>query len=150
MRRLDYVRRIWITELNTIIEKINQIIDKLNQEIEIEEVVISKEVKDFKFFNWEEVALPYHAQYTLGKVEDATKAFSNYTLSYKEMKNINDLLLAGKIVSLIIDVTEGVTEKEKKQEAMFEVIKTIPIDIEIKNPPKKKRGRKPKKKTSWN
>ena len=147
MKRLDYVRRIWITELNTIIEKINQIIDKLNQEIEIEEVNISREVKDFKFFNWEEVALPYHAQYTLSKMEDATKAFSNYTLSYKEMKNINDLLLAGKIVSLIIDVTEAITEKEKKQEIIFEKVETIALDKSTK--PKSKRGRKPKKKTSW-
>lgn len=144
MQKLDYIRRApWISDINRVIDAVNALIDKVNATVEIEEVVIEREVKDFKFFNWEEVTLPYHAQHTLGKVEDATKVFAKYTLSYKEMKHINDLIIQGKIVSLVVNVTEEVTEKEKKQEAIFETIPT-----EIVTPPKKKKGRK--KKTSWN
>lgn len=148
MYKLNFIRRQpWIGDYNLLVETINKLIDKINTKVELEEVNISREVKDFKFFNWEEVELPYHAQYTLGRVEDATKVFANYTLSYKEMKQINDLILQGKIISLIIDVTEEVTEKEKKQEVIFETVESINLDEPIKV--KKKRGRKPKKKSSW-
>lgn len=43
-----------------------------------------------------------------------------------------------------INVTEKITEKEKKQEVIFETIEATPVEEK----PKKKRGRK--KKTSWN
>lgn len=147
MKKLDYVRRIWITEFNTLIEAVNALIDKVNTKIEIEEVVIERVTKDFNFFNWEEVKLPYKWEHTITDVEDAQKVFGKYAFSYKEMKQINDLILHGKIVSLIVNVTEEVTEKDKKQEVMFDKVETI----DFKNPVKVKwkRGR-PKKKTSWN
>ena len=147
MHKLDYIRRApWISDINRIVDAVNALIDKVNATVEIEEVVVEREVKDFKFFNNEEVQLPYNAQHTLSKAEDAQKVFAKYTLSYKEMKHINDLILQGKVVSLVINVTEEVTEKEKKQEAIFETIETVSIADTDK--PKKKRGRK--KKTSWN
>ena len=140
MHKLDYIRRQpWIGDFNTLVDTVNQIIDRLNRKIEIEEVVISKEVKDFKFFNWEETSLPYHAVHTLSNTEDASKIFKLYALTYKEMNNITGSIEKGNIVSLVVDVTEEVTEKEKKQEAIFETIETMPT--------KKKGGRK--KKNSW-
>lgn len=146
MKKLDYVRRIWITEFNTLIEAVNALIDKVNTKVEIEEVTIERQVKDFNFFNWEEVNLPYKWEHTITDVEDAQKVFGKYAFSYKEMKQINDLILHGKIVSLIVNVTEEVTEKDKKQEAMFDKVETIDFEKPVKV--KWKRGRK--KKTSWN
>lgn len=113
IKKVDYTRRLTINEFNTLIEKVNEIIDKLNQKIEIEEVSISREVKDFKFFNWEEVKLPYVAQYTITSTDEASKVFEQYAFSYKELKSINDLIIQGKVVALTINVTEEITEKDK-------------------------------------
>lgn len=135
-----------MTEFNTLIERVNQIIDKLNEKIEIEEVIISREVKDFKFFNWEEHKLPYHTIHTLTSVDDVTSIFDKYAFSYKEMKQLNDLISSGKIISLVIDVTEEITEKEEKQEVVFETVETVDLSKPIKA--KKKRGRPKKKKSS--
>ena len=146
LRKLDYVRRPpSLTEFNTLVERVNEIIDKLNAKIEIEEITISRKVKDFKFFNGEEQSLPYHTTHTISSVEDASKIFSIYALSYKEMKQINDLLSEWKIVSLIIDVTEEVTEKEEKQEIIFKKVESIPVK-EIEKP--KGKGKKGSKKKS--
>lgn len=145
--KLPYIRRPpSLTEFNSLIEKVNEIIDKLNTKIEIEEVAISREVKDFAFFKGEETKLPYHAEYTITSNEDAAKIFELYNFSYKEIKQINDTIIRGNYISLTIDVVEEVTEKDKKQEAVFETVEAISLD-EIPQP-KKKRWRK--KKTSWN
>ena len=94
IRKLDYVRRPpSLTEFNTLIERVNEIIDKLNAKIEIEEVTISRKVKDFKFFNGEEQSLPYHTTHTISCMEDASKIFNTYTLTFKEMNQINAFLL---------------------------------------------------------
>lgn len=149
IRKIDYVRRPpSLTEFNGLIEKVNEIIDKLNTKIEIEEVTISRQVKDFTFFKGEETKLPYHIEYTITSNEDATKVFELYNFSYKEIKQINDIIIKWNIVTLTVDVTEEITEKEKKQEATFEKVETLDLDKPIKA--KWKRGRKPKKKTSWN
>lgn len=149
IRKIDYVRRPpSLTEFNGLIEKVNEIIDKLNTKIEIEEVAISRQVKDFTFFKGEETKLPYHIEYTITSNEDATKVFELYNFSYKEIKQINDIIIKWNIVTLTVDVTEEITEKEKKQEATFEKVETLDLDKPIKA--KWKRGRKPKKKTSWN
>ena len=145
MQRLDYVRRRpWIADFNNMVDAINNIIDRLNKKIEIEEVTIDREVKDFKFFNGEEVLLPYSVTHTLSSAEDASEVFKLYALTFKEMNNITKLIQEGKVVSLTINVTEEVTEKEKKQEIIFETIETIPAETA----PKKKKWRK--KKNSWN
>lgn len=149
IRKIDYIRRApSLTEYNNLIEKVNEIIDKLNTKIEIEEVTILRQVKDFTFFKGEETKLPYHIEYTITSNEDATKVFELYNFSYKEIKQINDIIIKWNIVTLTIDVTEEITEKEKKQEATFEKVETLDLDKPIKV--KWKRGRKPKKKTSWN
>ena len=147
MQKLDYIRRYpGIMDFNLMVDKINEIIDRLDKKIEIKEIVISREVKDFKFFNWDEVSLPYSATYTLSTVEDASKVFKLYALTYKEMNNISSVIEGGDMVSLVINVTEEITEKEKKQEAIFETVESIDLVEPVKV--KKKRGR-PKKKTSW-
>lgn len=132
-----------------LVEKINEIITKLDTKIEIEEVAISRQVKDFTFFKGEETKLPYHIEYTITSNEDATKVFELYNFSYKEIKQINDIIIKWNIVALTIDVTEEITEKEKKQEIFLGYVKTVDLDAPVKETPKK-RGRKPKKKTSWN
>ena len=148
MHRIDYTRKFpGILDYNRLVDAINELIDKVNAKVEIEEVTIERQVKDFNFFNWEEVKLPYKWEHTITDVEDAQKVFGKYAFSYKEMKQINDLILHGKIVSLIVNVAEEVTEKDKKQEVMFDKVETIDFKKPVKV--KWKRGR-PKKKTSWN
>ena len=148
MHRIDYTRKFpGILDYKRLVDAINELIDKVNAKVEIEEVTIERQVKDFNFFNWEEVKLPYKWEHTITDVEDAQKVFGKYAFSYKEMKQINDLILHGKIVSLIVNVTEEVTEKDKKQEVMFDKVETVDFKKPVKV--KWKRGR-PKKKTSWN
>lgn len=148
MQKLDFIRRQpWIGDYNLLVETINKLIDKVNTKVELEEVIIERQVKDFNFFNWEEVKLPYKWEHTITDVEDAQKVFGKYAFSYKEMKQINDLILHGKIVSLIVSATEEITEKDKKQEVMFDKVETLDFEKPVKV--KWKRGR-PKKKTSWN
>lgn len=147
IRRLDYIRRTpSLTEFNGLIEKVNEIIDKLNTKIEIEEVAIFREIKDFTFFKWEETKLPYHQEFTITSNEEATKVFEMYNLTYKEIKQINDIIIKWNLVALTIDVVEEVTEKDKKQEATFEKVEALDLDKPIKV--KWKRWRK--KKNSWN
>lgn len=144
-----------ISDYNLLVDAVNSIIDRLNSKIEIENVSIERQVKDFKFFNWEEVRLPYHSVHTISSVEDATKVFAQYTFTYKEMKEINDLVIQGKVVSLTIDVVEEITEKEEKQEALFESVESVSVEelaTEIKEKKKaakkktaKKKGSKPLK-----
>lgn len=147
IRKLDYIRRTpSLTEFNSLIEKVNEIIDKLNTKIEIEEVAVSREIKDFSFFKGEETKLPYHQEFTITSNEEATKVFEMYNLTYKEIKQINDIIIKWNLVALTIDVVEEVTEKDKKQEATFEKVETLDLDKPIKV--KWKRWRK--KKNSWN
>ena len=132
-----------INDYNQLVDAVNSIIDKLNAKVEIVNVAVNREVKDFKFFNGEEVKLPYHSVHTIASVEDATKVFAMYTFSYKEMKEVNDLVVSGKIVSLTIDVTEEVTEKEEKQEVLFETVEAVTLEKPVKEKKKKatkKRG----------
>ena len=148
MLKLDYIRRVpGIGDYNRLVEAINRLIDKAQQKKDIVYIEIEREVKDYSFFLWGEVELPYEANYILITPEDATEIFGAFAFTYKEINQINDAIIEWKIVSLNIRVTEKITEKEKKQEAVFETIETIQSEDEIK-PPKKKKGRK--KKTSRN
>lgn len=147
MHKLDYIRVVpRISDFNNMVEAINSIIDKLNEKIEIEEISIEKKVKDFKFFNGEEVKLPYEAHHTIKTNEEAKEIFDKYALSYKEMSPINKAIIQWKIVALRIYVEEEITEKEKKQEEMFETVESIvlPPQEEKKKTEPKKRGRKKK------
>lgn len=147
MQKLDFIRRApWITDFNMLVEKINEIIIKLNAKIEIEEVTIAREVKDYTFFKWEETKLPYHQEFTITSNEEATKVFEMFNLTYKEIKQINDIIIKWNIVALTIDVVEEVTEKDKKQETFFGYVKTVDLDAPVKEKPKK---RWRKKKNSW-
>lgn len=148
MQKLDYIRRFpWIGDYNNLVDAINRLIDVVNKKKEVVPVVIEREVKDYSFFLWEEVVLPYEADFILTTPEEATNIFWKFALTYKETNQINNIILDGNIVALEIKVVEVVTEKEKKQEVIFETIETLKDDEPIKV--KKKRGRKPKKKTSW-
>ena len=148
MFKLDYIRRFpWIGDYNNLVDAINQLIDIVEKKKEVVPITIEREVKDYSFFLWNEVTLPYEADYILASPEDAAEVFWTYALTYKEVAQINDTVIKWNIVSLNVKVTEMVTEKEKKQEAVFETIETITDEKPLKQ--KKKRGR-PKKKTSWN
>ena len=139
-----------------LVEIVNSIVDRLEAKINVVPFQIDREVKDFSFFNNEEVPLPYQAHYTISNQEDASKVFGKYVLSYDEMKNINKALEKGNIVSLTILVKELITTKEEKQETIFETIETEvvsqePIEEPKKEKPKKKATKKStaKKKTKW-
>ena len=148
MQYLTPIRRFpWIGDYNNWVDAINRLIDVVNKKKEVVPIVIEREVKDYSFFLWEEVALPYEADFILATPEEATNIFWKFALTYKETNQINNIILDGNIVALEIKVAEVVTEKEKKQEVIFETIETSKDDEPIKV--KKKRGRKPKKKTSW-
>jgi len=151
MKRLDFIRRApWITDYNLLVETINKLIDKQEQKIEVEPIVINREVKDFWFFNNEEVPLPYEAYFTIYNTDIATDVFNKYVLSFDEMKAINKALEKGKIVSLSIFVKELITDKEEKQEAVFETINTEVV-TPIEEPEEKKEAPKKRwrKKTKW-
>lgn len=144
MHKVDFIRRApGIGDYNALVEAINYLIDKVNEKKEVVSINIEREVKDFTFFWWNEVSLPYKNNYILVTPEDATTVFEEYAFTYKETSQINDAIIQWKIVALEINVTEKVTEKDKKQETVFETIET-----EVEPVKKKKRGRK--KKTSWN
>lgn len=146
MKKVDFIRRApGIGDFNNLVEAINTIIDKLNTKVEIEEVIIDRKIKDFSFFKWEEVQLPYNTSITLSTADDASKVFDSYVFSFKEMDKINKLITQWKVVSLIINVEEEITEKDKKQEAVFEVVESVKLDeLPKAEKPKKKRWR-PKK-----
>ena len=147
MQKLDFIRRQpGITDFNMLVEKINEIIIKLDTKIEIEDVSIDRQIKDFTFFKWEETKLPYHAEFTITSNEEATKVFEMFNLTYKEIKQINDIIVKWNIVALAINVEEEITEKEKKQGALIGYVKTVDLDAPVKEKPKKKRA---KKKNSW-
>jgi len=151
MKRLDFIRRApWITDYNLLVETINKLIDKQEQKIEVEPIVVNREVKDFWFFNNEEVPLPYEAYFTIYNTDIATAVFNKYVLSFDEMKAINKALEKGKIVSLSIFVKELITDKEEKQEAVFETINTEVV-TPIEEPKEKKEAPKKRwrKKTKW-
>ncbi len=141
MHKVDYIRRApGIGDYNALVDAVNWLIDKVNEKKEILPMEITREVKDFTFFMGEEVSLPYEKDIIIISPEDATNLFKTYALTYKETSAINDAIIKGKIVSLKINVTEKVTEKEKKQETVFETVETITLD----KPIKWKRGRKKK------
>ena len=145
IHKVDYIRRSpGIGDYNALVDAINYLIDKVNEKKEVIPITISREIKDFSFFLWNEVQLPYNNNYIIITPEDATNIFKNYAFTYKETSAINDAIIQWKIVALEINVTELVTDKEKKQETIFETIETIKDSEPIKW--KKKRGRK--KKTS--
>ena len=162
MRKADFIRRqpgIW--DFNMLVESVNSIVDRLEAKIDVVPFQIDREVKDFSFFNNEEVPLPYQAHYTISNQEDASKVFGKYVLSYNEMKDINKALEKGNIVSLTILVKELVTEKEEKQETIFDTVETEIVwaqcvegwepEVIVKEKPKKKATKKStaKKKTKW-
>ncbi len=145
MQKVGYIRHSpGIGDYNALVDAINYLIDKVSEKKEVIPITISREIKDFSFFLWNEVQLPYNNNYIIITPEDATNIFKNYAFTYKETSAINDAIIQWKIVALEINVTELVTDKEKKQETIFETIETIKDSEPIKW--KKKRGRK--KKTS--
>lgn len=146
MHKIDYIRHApGIGDYNRLVDAVNRLIDKVQEKKEIVHIEIEREVKDYSFFFWGQVELPYEANFNLITPEDATEIFGAYAFTYKEIAQINDAIIAWNIVALDIKVTEQVTEKEKKQETTFEKIESVDLDKPVKV--KSKRGRKKK---SWN
>lgn len=142
IQKINYIRRQpGLSEFNTIIDTINKLIDKVEAKLEVVDVKITRQIKDYRFFNGEEVTLPYHSDYLLASPDDAAQVFSRYTFTYQETKNINDLIIQGKIVALSIDVIELITERDKRQETIFQTVE----DVEIKEPKKKEKTKNKKK-----
>lgn len=145
MFKLDYIRRLpGIGDYNRIVDAVNLLIDKANNKKEVVPVQIVRKVKDYSFFLGNETKLPYKTNFILTDAEEAADVFWKYALTYKETAHINDVIVKWNIVALEIDVTEEISDKEKKQEAMFETVETTILDTE-----KPKRKTK-KKKNSWN
>lgn len=145
MLKLDYIRRApGIGDYNRLVEAINWLIDKAQEKKEVVHIKIEREVKDYSFFYGGEVDLPFVANYLLTTLEDAIQLFGAYAFTFKETTQINDAIMHWNIVAVDINVTEKITEKEKKQEVIFETVEAVPVEEK----PKKKKGRK--KKTSRN
>lgn len=144
MHKLDYIRRFpWIGDYNHLVDVINQLIDIANKKKEVVPMVIEREVKDFSFFLWEEVTLPYEANFVLVTPEDAANVFWKFALTYKETNRINNAILDGNIIALEVKVAEEISEKDKTQELVLGRIQSFSEDKPAKV--KKKKGRKPKK-----
>lgn len=138
-RKIDYLRRQpWIGDYNLLVDTVNKLIDEVTKKKEIAELVIERQVKDFTFFKWEEVKLPYEATYSITTPDEATNIFSQYAFTFKEMNSVNKLIQEGKIISLKVNVTEEVTEKEEKQEMIFETVEAISIEEVNKKAKQKK------------
>lgn len=145
MQKLDYIRRSpGIGDYNRLVDTINWLVDKVQEKKEVVHIKIEREVKDYSFFYGGEVDLPFATNYLLTTLDDAIQLFGAYAFTFKETTQINDAIMHWNIVAVDINVTEKVTEKEKKQEIIFETVEATPVE----ETPKKKRGRK--KKTSWN
>lgn len=145
MHKLEYIRRQpWIGDYNALVDAVNQLIDKIQEKKETVEINIEREVKDYSFFKWVEVDMPFEETFLLLKPEDVYEVFDRFVFTYKETNQINNAIIEWKIVSLNIKVTELVTEKEIKQEATFETVTTVSVE-ELSKP--KKKGRP--KKNSW-
>lgn len=145
MHKVDYIRRQpWIGDYNALVDAVNQLIDKIQEKKETVEINIEREVKDYSFFKWVEVDMPFEETFLLLKPEDVYEVFDRFVFTYKETNQINDAIIGWKIVSLNIKVSELVTEKEIKQEATFETVTTVSAE-ELSKP--KKKGRP--KKNSW-
>lgn len=145
MYKVDYIRRQpWIGDYNALVDAVNRLIDKIQTKKETIEISIEREVKDYSFFKWTEVELPFAENFLLLTPEDVYEVFDRFVFTYKETNQINDAIIEWKIVSLNIKVTELVTEKENKQEVMFETVNTVSAE-ELSKPKKKGRPRK----NSW-
>lgn len=148
IHKVSYIRRApGIGDYNVLVDAINYLIDKVGERREVVPITISREVKDFSFFHWNETSLPYNYNYIIVTPEDATNIFKEYALTYKETSSINDAIVKWKIVALEINVTELVVQKEKKQDILVGYVKNVDLDAPVKEEPKKKKERK--KKSSW-
>lgn len=149
MQHLASIRRQpWIGDFNLLVETINKLIDIVNRKKEVVPITIERQVKDYSFFHWEEVSIPYETSLILMTPEDAASVFWKFALTYKETAQINNVILEGNIVSLEVKITEEISEKDKRQEIIFEDAESTIIQ-QPTGEKKKKRGRKPKKRTSW-
>lgn len=118
--------RMW--DYNKIANIVNQIIDKLEKKREVVEQKIERVVKDYVFFKWKEVIFPYEEQITISSPEDYQYVIDHYNLTNKEIKQMKESLDEWKIIWLAISVQEEMTDKDIKQEMMFNTIATASLD----------------------
>lgn len=136
-------RPLRLADINNIVDTINQIIDKIDKPINIQEIQLTHIVKDYYFFKWEETPLPFDEEFTLTNVEDLDLLLHRFNIDLETVKWIEWLLNKWVYVKLWIHIEEDISEKDKKQEVMFETIKTKPIDkVEKKKVVKKKPTKK--------
>ena len=136
-------RPLRLSDVNNIVNTINQIIDKIDKPINIQEIEYTDVVKDYYFFKWEETPLPFDEEFTLTSVEDLDLLLHRFNIDLETVKWIEWLLNKWIYVKLWIHIEEDISEKDKKQEVMFETIKTKPIDkVEKKKIVKKKPTKK--------
>lgn len=140
MDKLNLLMRApWMWDYNNVVSKINEIIDYITRKVERKDIQIVKCVKDYHFFKWKKVDLPYQSDYIITTLEELYDVLSKYNIEREISTLLIDLVNDWTIVNLSISITEDITEKDKKQMATFETIETQPIE-EVK--PKKKTTKK--------
>lgn len=138
-------RPLRLADVNKMIETINRLIDKVDKKVEIQDIQITKYVKDFKFFKWRTETLPYENSFVLSSVEDLQRLFNDFDIWVDMSWALSEMINKWIIVNLSIFIWEDLTEKDKKQEIMFETIETKPIEkVEKKKTVKKKTTKKKK------
>lgn len=146
MKKLNIItRQPRISDFNNVIYTINDIIDKLNQKIKFQDIKIAKVVKDYNFFKEEWVKLPYDRDYVITCLEELYDILDTYNVDREMTKTLIDSVTEWYIVNLSIHIEEDVSEKEKKQEEMFETIKAQPVEEVAKEIKKEKKKWRPKK-----
>lgn len=146
MKKLNIItRQPRISDFNNIIYTINDIIDKLNQKVKFQDIQIAKVVKDYNFFKEKWVKLPYDRDYVVTCLEELYNILDTYNVDREMTKTLIDTVTEWYIVNLSIHIEEDVSEKEKKQEEMFETIKAQPVEEVAKEIKKEKKKWRPKK-----
>lgn len=117
MERLAHLNRpIRINDWNTMVDIVNHLLDTAEQPTQMVTVNITRKVRNYDFFNWEEVQLPYHYNVVVGRRFEVVPLTFKFKLEEKEVKEISEKIEEGYLVSVNVDVTEDTTKEEEYQD----------------------------------
>lgn len=145
--------RMW--DYNKMAYAINNIIDRLEKKVDMQSIQLTKSVKDYSFFKWEEVELPYNTNCIIRNAEELNELLWKYNFDSITSWALTDMINKWIIVNLWISVNEEVTEKDNKQEELIKTIESKPIEevikeVKIENKKVKKQKQKKEKSKWWN
>lgn len=121
------MRQPWMNDYNELAKIVNEIIEKLEEKKEVVPIQLTKYVKDYNFFKWVETPLPYEAHYTITTEEDFLNLIKKYNLDDRDLNAYKGIIDNWRILSLSITINEDLSEKDLKQEEMFQTVETVNV-----------------------